>query len=434
MELSKHNIISKLEGSDDYFIVNLLSGNADIISAEEANAIKSGTSENIQELTKKGYLVEPAEEKKKYRQAYLDFIDQRDTDEIQIFYVPSYACNFNCTYCYQVEYEPTSSHYDTAVVDAFFKHITKTFAGRKKYITVFGGEPMLPAQIHKDYIAYIIKKATELNIEIALVTNGYLLSEYLDVLAKGKIREVQVTLDGIKNMHDKRRPLKNGNSTFDKIVEGIDGALGRNFPVNLRMVVDKENIGDLPKLAQFAIDKGWTKSSLFKTQLGRNYELHYCQHNQKKLYDRIEIYQDVYRLLKQYPHIVEFYKPAFSVSKFLFEEGELPVPLFDSCPGTKTEWAFDYTGSIYSCTATVGKPGEKLGSFYPEIELNEDEIEKWQERDVVSIKGCENCNLQLACGGGCGSVAKNNNKGDVLTPDCRPVKELLELGIAYYGS
>ena len=434
MELSRHNIISKLEGSDEYFIVNLLSSNADILSAKDALAIQNGTYENVQELMAKGYLVDVAEEKKKYRQAYLDFIDQRDTDEIQIFYVPSYACNFDCTYCYQVEYEPTASHYNTAVVDAFFNHITNTFAGRKKYITIFGGEPLLPAKVHKDYLAYIIEKATEKNIEIAFVTNGYLLSEYLDILAKGKVREVQVTLDGVKGMHDKRRPLKNGGETFDKIVEGIDGAMERGFPVNLRMVVDKENIDNLPKLAQFAIDKGWTKSLLFKTQLGRNYELHYCQHNQKKLYDRIEIYKDVYKLLKEHPHIIEFYKPAFSVSKFLFEEGKLPVPLFDSCPGTKTEWAFDYTGSIYSCTATVGKSGEKLGSFYPEVEMNEDEIENWQERDVVSIEGCENCNLQLACGGGCGSVAKNNNKDNVLTPDCRPIKELLELGIAYYGS
>ena len=73
------------------------------------------------------------------------------------------------------------------------------------------------------------------------------------------------------------------------------------------------------------------------------------------------------RLIRQHPAILQFHKPAYSVSKFLFENGELPDPLFDSCPGCKTEWAFDYTGRIYSCTATVGKPGEELGTFYPEV-------------------------------------------------------------------
>jgi uncharacterized protein len=115
----------------------------------------------------------------------------------------------------------------------------------------------------------------------------------------------------------------------------------------------------------------------------------------------------------------------------LFENGELPEPLFDSCPACKTEWAFDYSGNIYSCTATVGKKGEELGSYYPSETLNADLVCDWEERDVLAIAECKNCALQLACGGGCGSVAKNQ-AGSVLKPDCRPVKELLELGIALY--
>jgi uncharacterized protein len=136
-------------------------------------------------------------------------------------------------------------------------------------------------------------------------------------------------------------------------------------------------------------------------------------------------------LLKGHPEVLEFHKPAFSISKFLFENGELPSPLYDSCPGTKTEWAFDYAGSIYSCTATVGKQGEALGSFFPDISKKEALIEQWEERDVTSIPACSECNLRLACGGGCASVALNAT-GKILAPDCRPVRELLELGIATY--
>jgi uncharacterized protein len=119
------------------------------------------------------------------------------------------------------------------------------------------------------------------------------------------------------------------------------------------------------------------------------------------------------------------------VSKFLFENGILPDPLFDSCPGCKTEWAFDYTGKIYSCTATVGKSGEELGTFYPLVSKRNDLISNWEDRDVTSISKCADCSVKLACGGGCASVAANNS-GDLMSPDCRPVKELLELGISYY--
>ena len=137
-------------------------------------------------------------------------------------------------------------------------------------------------------------------------------------------------------------------------------------------------------------------------------------------------------MIFRYPEILEFHKPAFSLSRFLFEQGKLPAPLFDSCPGCKTEWAFDFTGRIYACTAAVGMPGEELGTFYPQTSLKEQDIANWQNRDILSIKECSGCNLALACGGGCAMLAKNKT-GDLHSPDCRPVKELLELGIALYN-
>ncbi len=159
--------------------------------------------------------------------------------------------------------------------------------------------------------------------------------------------------------------------------------------------------------------------------------MHHCQSSPDKLFDRISLYESIFELTKNHPHILEFYKPAYSVSKFLAENGELPEPLFDSCPACKTEWAFDYTGKIYSCTATVGKADESLGTFYPEITRKEDIIEQWESRDVTSIPECKECSAQLACGGGCGSVAKNRT-GNICSSDCRPVKELMELGFSAY--
>jgi uncharacterized protein len=197
------------------------------------------------------------------------------------------------------------------------------------------------------------------------------------------------------------------------------------------MVIDKENIDNLPEFAQFAIEKGWTKNPLFKTQIGRNYELHHCQSATDKLFDRISLYEKIYDLVKDNPHVLQFFKPAYSVAKFLYENGELPDPLFDSCPACKTEWAFDYTGKIYPCTATVGKVDESVGTFFPFIKRNTDIIDQWESRDVISIPECKECSIQLVCGGGCASVAKNKT-GSICSSDCRPVKELLEIGFSAY--
>jgi uncharacterized protein len=437
MNYSKHNIFSKISGSENYFIVNLLTGSADILDPSEAWMIqeflagKEITKEFYHNLEEQGYLIDEQEEEKLYRSKYLDFIDARDDDEVQLFFVPNYSCNFACTYCYQDEYTNTNQELTHDVIDAFYNYINHEFAGRKKYITIFGGEPLLGSPKQKELISYLLKLANDSKLEVCFVTNGYALEEYIEILNSTRIREIQVTLDGKGSMHDKRRFLKGGGATFNKIVKGIDACLQNKLPVNLRMVVDKENIGGLLEMAQFAIDKGWTKSEFFKAQLGRNYELHHCQATSENLFSRISLYETIYNLIKQHPQILEFYKPAYSVAKFLAENGDLPDPLFDACPACKTEWAFDYTGHIFSCTATVGKTDESLGTFYPEISRKEEMIKAWESRDVTANPECSACNMQLACGGGCGSVAKNRT-GNVCTTDCRPVKELLELGFSAY--
>ncbi len=431
MYFSKYNIFSKIRNSDDYYLVNLLSGNADILEPAKAKEIISGEYINVQEYIEKGYLIDEREEKKIYMNKYLEFIENREKDEIQIFFVPWYACNFGCDYCYQSGYEQEKQSLSNEIIDSFFSYIKKEFAGKRKYITVFGGEPLLLAESSRKSVEYILQNATQNGLDTAFVTNGFSLEEYTPILKKYRIREVQVTLDGIEEMHNQRRPLKNGGGTFEKIIKGINTALAEGININLRIVIDKENLQSLVDLAKFSVEKGWTTNQYFKTQLGRNYELHYCQASQSKLFTRLEFYEAIYALIKEHPEIVEFHKPAFSVSRFLFDNGELPEPLFDDCTGCKTEWAFDGTGHIYSCTATVGKQGEELGTYYPAVSKADELIKLWEERDVTTISECKDCNLQLACGGGCASIAKNRT-GKLLAADCRPVKELLEMGISHY--
>lgn len=434
---SKHNIVSKVLDTDQYFSVNLLSGNADLLTQEEGAALldyKDGSNidpEILQNLSDKGYLVTAESENKKYRNSYFDFVDQRDDEEVQLFFVPNYSCNFSCSYCYQDEYTNPNQHATPELIDAFFLYVKIEFANRRRYLTIFGGEPLLNTPHQKEIIRLLVEKSNEIKLDICVVTNGYYLENYIDLLANGKIREIQITLDGTKNIHDQRRFLKDGSPTFEPIVRGIDAALAAGFPVNLRMVIDKQNIENLPELASLSIEKGWTSHPLFKTQIGRNYELHHCQSTPDQLFTRLSLFKKIFELTEQFPHIKEFYQPSYSVSKYLSEHGQLPDPLFDACPACKSEWAFDYTGRIYSCTATVGKEEESLGTFFPEITKNEQLIQQWASRDVTSIEECRNCTVQLACGGGCGSVAKNKN-GSILSPDCRPVKELLEIGFKAY--
>lgn len=434
MQWSRHNIVGRTRGRGTPFVVNLLSGSADLLDEDTAKPLLEGTIPgNPSEWIEKGYLTDPVDEDRRWKRAYLDFLDARESDEVQIFFVPWYGCNFRCDYCFQEDYDAEPASLTDGILDAFFAHVAREFAPRRKYLTLFGGEPLLPEEATKERIEAFLTRAASAGLEVAIVTNGHSLVDYMDVLSIAKIREIQVTLDGPPASHDERRVLAGGKPTFERVARGIDAALRAGHVVNLRSVVDRRNLPHLPELARIAKERGWTGHPGFKTQLGRNYELHSCHAagGSGPLYSRLELAEDLHDLVTEHPEFLEYHRPAFSISKFLWEHGELPKPLFDSCTGTKTEWAFDYKGEIFACTATVGKPGEELGRFWPETRYDRDTLKQWQDRDTVSMGECRSCPNALACGGGCTSVARNRT-GIIGSTDCRPIQRLLEIGIGDY--
>lgn len=160
MQWSRHNIAGRTRGKGTPFVVNLLSGNADLLDEEAARPLFEGlVPDDSAEWIEKGYLTDPVEEEKRWRKAYLDFLDAREQDEVQIFFVPWYGCNFRCDYCFQEDYGVRPSELSDAVLDAFFEHVGCEFAGRRKYITLFGGEPLLPGAAPRERIAAILRRA-----------------------------------------------------------------------------------------------------------------------------------------------------------------------------------------------------------------------------------------------------------------------------------
>jgi uncharacterized protein len=281
----------------------------------------------------------------------------------QLIAVPSFACNLACTYCYQEVFESTRGLIEPAVIDAFFTWIDRFHAtdDPPPYITLFGGEPLVDTPAHHDRIRRYLDGARARGLGMAVVTNGYDLEAFATLLSQGPLREVQVTIDGPRSVHDARRPHGNGGATFERIVRGIDAMVAAKIPVNLRVVVDRSNLPALPELARFAEHAGWLDlpDSRFKTQVGRNYELFGCAAGQRRsdLYARAELWADYVELAEREPVLRRFYRPRFHGISHLAATGELPAPNFDGCPATKKEWAFSPDGALYGCTVTVGNPG-----------------------------------------------------------------------------
>ncbi len=440
---SKNNIIIKIDGRSEYAILNPVSGSFDLMGQKEYDSIQNMESgvlpdrELAEYLLERGYAYEsPEEQDAAVSRAYAEFREEAAASQVQLMLVPTYGCNLACTYCFQQGIDGEKSLISREIVDAFFDYAQKNFSGgaRKPFVTLFGGEPLVNSPAQRDIITYIAEKCAQAGYEIAAVTNGYDFTEYVDVLQKAKIKEIQFTLDGSRSVHDSRRATPNRKGTFDRVVAGIGAAVQNGIPVNLRTVVDLENIEDLVRLAEFLNDKGWLDlpPERFKTQIGRNYELFECYAKPQHLLSEVELWSRISALEKQHPVLAKFHRPDFKGIRHIVDTGEMYMASFDTCPAAKTEWVFDLYGKIYGCTASCGREEYLLGTYWPEVSLNIKAIETWQCRDVTNIDKCKDCKYDVICGGGCGVVAANRNGGDPLTADCRPIQELLEIGVNHY--
>src|SRR5690606_6953464 len=84
-----------------------------------------------------------------------------------------------------------------------------------------------------------------------IITNGLLLTpEIVDRLLPFGLRGVKVTLDGDRGTHNRMRPLRGGQGTFDRIVENVRKvadrvrvAIGGNF--------DEQSVDSFPALLAF---------------------------------------------------------------------------------------------------------------------------------------------------------------------------------------
>ncbi len=446
MHLSRSTILAPIAASDRLLLVQPLTGEVAVFEGEEAEALRGREPGQtlpselpLQEMRAAGFVVDSeSQEQAMLAEAYANYLEEMERTPTQLIVVPTFGCNLRCTYCYQEPFvEGAGGLMGPEQIAALFTYIDR-FHGEEQprpYLTLFGGEPLMDSPAHHDRIERLLAGAGERGIGVAAVTNGYDLEAFLPLLSRGAVREIQVTLDGPPEIHDRRRVLHSGRGTFVRVAAGIDALVGAQIPVNLRVVVDRENLPALPALARLAQERGWLDQpeSRFKTQIGRNYELFGCASRQgrEQLFDRLELWSEYLALAEMHPELRRFHQPRLHGMRHLAETGEWPPATFDSCPAAKKEWAFAPDGGLYGCTATVGHRAHRLGSYAPTIERDEAAIARWRDRNVFTIPACQGCAVATVCGGGCGAVAAARN-GTMLSPDCRPVKELLGLGARYY--
>lgn len=112
-------------------------------------------------------------------------------------------------------------------------------------VVLHGGEPLLLGPRKLDQVLSILRAAVPPECAFGLQTNGMLITdEILDACFKHRTT-LSISIDGPKQIHDRRRVTHHGEGTFEKVLEGIKRLRGhRNSAFlysGLLAVIDPES-------------------------------------------------------------------------------------------------------------------------------------------------------------------------------------------------
>jgi uncharacterized protein len=433
VKVSAYCIRVKLE-EDEYLLINSRTGAVDLVDREVIDLLGSdspGADPSITEfLTERGHItnLSPGEELEQMENLYKEYIKTHKKYHTHVI-IPTYNCNLECPYCFLLDLKDRGKNWLNKVIDD--THIEKIFdiatemdGTYRGQMALYGGEPLLLK--NKPVIEKILHTGKMHGYTFAIPTNGVSVIDFLDIL-KEYGASLQITIDGPKEIHDKRRVKKDGSGTFDEIVAGIDAAVQAGLSIILRNNLDKDNIDSLPKIIEFYTEKDWIDNP--------HISLHFSTVIQKPCGDyqsftpRKTVHQALMSMAKTNPKIWQYNFDIRGMELFenIFSKGELGPPRFWYCEANWDMLIYDPFGDIYVCWEHVGTDSTRVGRYYPELEWN-DLYKVWNERTVFTIPECRTCKYALFCGGGCGFEAMERY-GTAAKPVCYNYEEIFAMVI-----
>jgi radical SAM protein with 4Fe4S-binding SPASM domain len=150
------------------------------------------------------------------------------------------ACNLRCKHCYIGD--NAGSELPAGTVHALLTEFEE-MQGLRVLIT--GGEPLL----HRHFYA-INEMLPEFLLRKVLFTNGVLLKK--DLISTLKVDEIQVSIDGLEQAHDRLR----GSGSHKLAMEAVKRGLDAGFDVSISTMAYRGNLDDFDSLERLFKDMG----------------------------------------------------------------------------------------------------------------------------------------------------------------------------------
>lgn len=310
------------------------------------------------------------------------------TNRLGLTIAPTSDCNFRCIYCYEkdsLRHSTMTEEVQKSVID-YIKRLAPIISHLN--ISWYGGEPLLALDIMERLTHEILEICEENKIEYsaAIVTNGYLLTaQVAQKLGELHVSSIQITLDGSREQHDKRRPLNGGLPTFDTIISNLKEA--KDFlpcRVNIRVNVDKQNVSQVDEVLKILNENELNQVTSVYLGMVENSNGTYqdnkcfCTQEFSELDYDFKVRNEMSRVW-YYPQLVHNVCSADSVSGAVI----------------------DSDGLIYKCWNDIGIKERAIGNLLDGAFRNQQVSLSYLLYDPTQDEECKTCKYLPICMGGC---------------------------------
>lgn len=332
----------------------------------------------------------------------------RTYGDMYFTFCPSNSCNFRCSYCFEDESMRCGMMGNetlTSIVD-YLRSISCDSSNIR--VDLYGGEPLL----NVDKIVLFDKKIKKLfhQIEYILITNGYLLTK-LNVakLADIGVSTFQITLDGLKDEHNKRRPHYQNKDSFSTIVTNIGILLEyykqKNIDchIHIRMNIDKSNLNNYELLYRYLF-KLYGKDCILYPAFVKD-----CNNPSRP---------NLLTLKEQSDFLINNYsKNIIPLSMYVF-----PKPKLAYCAAHYSQMApiIDCFGNFHKCWQDIVDVSKSFKNVSKNKSHNNIENENIfsDSSDAFLDPVCTTCEFFYICTGGCPKERLSYLKENVKTRPC----------------
>ena len=309
------------------------------------------------------------------------------TNPLLLTIAPTMECNFSCPYCFETK---ENGKMDENTIDNIVNFVKKQRYLDSVSITWFGGEPLLYPDI-MEIVTERMKKICKIPVKSKIITNGYFLNrKNIELLEKINVSDIQLTIDGMAETHNKIKFTENDKFTFETIINNIDTFSKQSTNTNLviRVNIDKNNIEDFNDLSIFLTNRYRFSKNIF---LAPSFII---QNTKNACKDSCLISN-----IEKFSIIKDFTK--------IMNNADLIYPnnsITECSARNPSTWVIDPSGGLYKCWEIIGNRKYKIGELTKDgIKIsNTTQLNRYlYGADPFEDQSCNQCFSLPICGGGC---------------------------------